>query len=94
MKMESKKSPYDSKRPPSGASVVVKNIPYGTNEDELRKHFNHIAKVVQVRIHRDENNKSIGSGSVTFSNRKDALVVVDALQDSKLGGRPISVVLV
>ncbi len=89
-----KKSPYESKRPTGGASVVVRNIPYATTEEELKNHFNHLAKIVQVRIHRDENNNSIGSGSVTFSNKKDALVVVDAMQDSRLGGRPISVVLV
>lgn len=90
-----KPSVYTSKRPPAnGASVVVRNVPFTATEDELKKHFNHLGKIIQVRIHKDEQKKSIGSGIVTFSNRKDAIVVVDAMQNTRLGGRPISVTLV
>ena len=86
-------SVYDSKRPSTGVAVVVRNIPYGTSDGELRNHFSHIGRILSAKIDRDESNKSMGSGTVTFNTRKEALTVVESMQNTRLGERPIRVTL-
>ena len=93
---ESKKrgSLYDSKRPSAGGvTVVVKNIPFATNEGGLRNHFNHIGRILHVSVDRDANNKSLGSGTVTFNSRKEANVALDSMQNTRLADRPIRITL-
>jgi RNA recognition motif-containing protein len=91
--VKKKGSVYDSKRSTSGITVVVKNIPFTINEGSLRNHFIQIGKIAQVRIYRDDNKKSLGSGAVTFQSRKDANTAMDTMQNTRLGDRNIRVTL-
>ena len=85
---------YESKRPSGGVSVSVKNIPYAVSDGELRNHFSHLGRIMSARIERESNGKSRGSGIVTFNTRKEALTVVESMQNTRLGDRPIRVTIV
>ena len=91
-KAPSKPSLYDSKRP-KGVVVSVKNIPYATTDMELKEHFSHLGHIIQAKVDRDKNNKSRGSGTITFSNRNEAEIVVESMQQTLIGDRLIRVLL-
>jgi RNA recognition motif-containing protein len=90
---ETRVSKYESKRPPNGVPVFVKNIPYSCSEGELRHHFSHIGRVLKVEIDRSDNRKSLGTGTVFLSSRKEANVAAESLQNTRLGDRAIRVTL-
>jgi hypothetical protein len=88
----SKPGLYDSKRP-KGVVVSVKNIPFATTDMELKEHFSHLGHILQAKVDRDKNNKSRGSGTITFSSRNEAEIVVESMQQTCIGDRVIRVLL-
>ena len=75
-----------------GVSVSVKNIPFKATDGELRAHFSHIGRILRAKVDRD-GSKSLGSGTVTFGSRKEALSVIESMQNTKMGDRPIYITL-
>ena len=76
----------------SGCSVTVRNVPYSATDGELRNHFAHVGRILRANIIR-AGEKSTGSGIVVFHSRKDALTVIDSMQNTRIGDRAIRVTL-
>lgn len=58
----------------SGAEqIYIGNLPYRTNERDLRKHFSRYGRINDVRIVKDRRTgRSKGYAFITFSNARDA----------------------
>lgn len=74
--------------------LAVENIPLSSSESELICHFSSCARVAEVRIDRLHDGKSTGQALIAFESRKDANIVLDALQSSELRGREIRISVV
>ena len=51
--------------------IFVKNIPFSTNEDQLREAFAKYGNIIKAEILKKENGRSIGNGIVEFENIED-----------------------
>src|SRR6187549_1312487 len=76
-----------------GTRLYVGNIPYGTNDAELRTLFRQNGRAVtEVKIVTDrETGQSRGFAFVEMANRDDALAVINELNGTPMGGRSIVV---
>ena len=83
---------YGSRRN-KGYTLSVKNLPFSTTDSEFKNHFSHLGTIVQATIDRDPNNRSRGSGTITFKTKQEAEVVLGTMQKSSIGDREIRVLL-
>ncbi len=74
--------------------LAVQNIPFTSTEAELVCHFSACARVARVQIDRLSDGKSTGQALVAFNSRKEANIVLDSLQGSKVQGREVRISVV
>ncbi len=75
-------------------SIYVGNLPYSTQEDDLRSVFEAHGNVESVKIIRDrETGRSRGFGFVEMSTEEETSAAITALNGSELGGRTLKVSL-
>jgi len=69
-------------------NIYVGNLPYGTNQDELRAVFAAYGEVTAARIVTDrETGRSKGFGFVEMANEAEAKAAIEALNGNEIGGR-------
>ena len=75
-------------------SIYVGNLPYSTEESDLRKVFEAHGNVENVKIIRDrETGRSRGFGFVEMASEEETNAAISALNGSDLGGRNLKVSL-
>ena len=72
--------------------LYVGNLPYTTDEEEVKDHFAQIGDVQSVKIIKDrDTERSRGFGFVEFSQEADAQKAKEAMNGTDLGGRALKV---
>ena len=72
--------------------LYVGNLPFSTNDDEMRDLFQTHGAVLSARVITDrETGRSRGFGFVEFENGEDADKAMQALDGKDMGGRPLRV---
>ncbi|MGM9997216.1 RNA recognition motif domain-containing protein [Campylobacter lanienae] len=73
-------------------NIYVSNLPYRTNDEELREIFAAYGVVNRAKIVKDKaTNRSRGFGFVEMENDDEARVAIDDLNGKDIGGRAIKV---
>ncbi len=73
-------------------NIYVSNLPYRTNDEELREIFAAYGVVNRAKIVKDKaTNRSRGFGFVEMENDDEARVAIDNLNGKDIGGRAIKV---
>jgi RNA recognition motif-containing protein len=72
--------------------LFVGSLAWATTDDGLKAHFETVGPVESARVITDrESGRSRGFGFVEFVNEDDAKKSIEALNDSELDGRNITV---
>ncbi len=72
--------------------IYVGNLPFSTNDDELRKLFDPHGMVTSASVVTDrETGRSRGFGFVEMANDDEARAAMDVLNGQLVGGRPLVV---
>jgi len=72
--------------------LYVGGLPYSTTEDQLQEVFAAHGTVVSARVITDKfTGRSRGFGFVEMASGDEAQAAIDALHDSELGGRKLTV---
>jgi RNA recognition motif-containing protein len=72
-------------------TIYVGNIPWTTNEDELKTYFSEVGEIISVRIITERaTGRSKGYGFVEVAE-EDAEAVVEQMNGKELGGRKLVV---
>ena len=75
-----------------GKKIYVGNLPWSTNEEELRGVFERFGSVESVAVITDrETGRSRGFGFVEMGDEGSAQEAIRGLDGSDLGGRPLRV---
>ena len=73
-------------------NIYVGNLPYSTQEADLREAFERFGRVDSVHIIMDrETNRSRGYGFVEMSNDSEANAAIEGLNGADMSGRPLRV---
>ncbi|CAH0389880.1 unnamed protein product [Bemisia tabaci] len=84
-----KKSSYDIDNPNrNDPRLFVTNLPFRISEDDLRDYFSQYGPVVDLFIVK-QGLKQMGTGFVTFSNKKVAADAMKQLEGKEFQGRPL-----
>lgn len=76
----------------SQAKIYVGNLPYNTNEDELRDFFAQYGNIEDIKLIVDFNTgRSKGFGFITFANAQACESAVAAANGAEMGGRKLKV---
>lgn len=75
----------------SGLQVVVHNLPWSCTWQNLKDHFADRAGLERADVIIDGDNRSRGFGTVRFASAEDANGAVEALNNTEIGGRVVSV---
>ncbi|PNW81973.1 hypothetical protein CHLRE_06g268600v5 [Chlamydomonas reinhardtii] len=75
---------------PSGLQVVVHNLPWSCQWQQLKDHFKEW-RVERADVVYDAWGRSRGFGTVRFTTKEDAATACDKLNNSQIDGRTISV---
>ncbi|MFN8103555.1 MAG: RNA-binding protein [Acidimicrobiia bacterium] len=76
----------------SGTKLYVGNLPFNTDDDDLRRHFETVGSVTSARVILDrDTQRSRGFGFVEMSNEDEAKQAQEKLDGSDLGGRSLRV---
>ena len=72
--------------------IYVGNLPFNTNDDELRELFQQYGDVTNAIVMMDrETGRSRGFGFVEMADPGEGNAAIDALNDFQLDGRPLRV---
>jgi len=71
-------------------SIIVRNLPFGFNEDDLYKLFNGCGEIVKHRIIRNETGQSRGFGFVDFTEIEAASLALEK-NNTRIQDRPVYV---
>ena len=73
-------------------NIYVGNLPFSTNDDDLRELFEAHGAVDRAKVILDrESGRSRGFGFVEMPNDDEATAAIDALNGSDMNGRPLTV---
>lgn len=72
--------------------VLIKNIPFSVDEEELRGHFSQAGAISRVHLPEDGTRRQRGFAFVNFERPSDATRAVESLNKSIFQGRVIEVV--
>lgn len=74
-----------------GNKLYIGGLPWATDSDSLKEHFNSYGDVVEAKVVTDrQTGRSKGFGFVTFSNEEEAKKAIE-LDGTDMGGRIIRV---
>lgn len=74
--------------------LYVGNLPFKTENDDLREYFSQIGEVTDVHVLRNRNNgRAHGFGFLDMATEQDALKAIDAFSEKEFEGRKLSVCL-
>lgn len=73
-------------------NIYVGNLPFSTNEDELRKTFGEFGEVTSAAVIKDQfTGQSRGFGFVEMPNKDEAEAAINGLNGKDFKGRPLKV---
>lgn len=73
-------------------NIYVGNLPYSTEEDELRRVFEEYGNVTSAKVIKDKySGQSRGFGFVEMSTRDEGQAAIDGLEGFELDGRRLSI---
>lgn len=74
------------------AKIYVGNLPYNTNEDQLREFFAQYGNIEDIKLIVDFNTgRSKGFGFITFATAEACESAVSAANGAEMGGRKLKV---
>ncbi|GFR43311.1 hypothetical protein Agub_g4378 [Astrephomene gubernaculifera] len=82
--------PVDTSGEPSGLQVVVHNLPWSCQWQQLKDHFKEW-RVERADVVYDAWGRSRGFGTVRFTTKEDAAQACEKMNNSQIDGRTISV---
>jgi RNA recognition motif-containing protein len=72
--------------------LYVGNLPYSTNDEELKEHFTEMGEVEDAKVIMDKmSGRSRGFGFVTMTNDEEAETAIEKRNGVELEGRPLVV---
>ena len=77
-----------------GTEVNVRGLHYNIESREIRELFGHCGKLIAAEVNFDRSGRSIGTASVTFVRREDALKAVRDYNQRTLDGKVMHVAVV
>jgi hypothetical protein len=83
--------PSEKPANPDSKSVVVRNLPYSYDWQDLVRCFSAVANVRTAEVRMDDNKRSKGFGFVHFFSADDARKAVQAMNGVRFDGRGITV---
>lgn len=70
-------------------TLLVQNLNYSTNKEEIKKHFEQIGEVSKIELVLDKNENSKGIAYVTYKNPEDARLASKVLNKTVLDGNKL-----
>lgn len=75
-----------------GRLLYVGNIPWRSSWQDIKDHFKEVGAVIRVDIPVDrETRRSRGFATVLYETKDDAARAIEKLNNTEMGGRPITV---
>ncbi|XP_033168717.1 THO complex subunit 4-B [Drosophila mauritiana] len=82
-------------KPPSKPTfVMVCNLDYGVDDDDIMELFNQDGLVEKALVHYDRNGNSLGTAQLSFKFREDAFQIIRQFHGVRLDGRRLKLHLV
>ncbi|GAB6031242.1 RNA-binding protein 28 [Chamberlinius hualienensis] len=79
------------KRPNQETRLIVRNLPFKAEKDDILNMFSKFGNVVEVSIPKKSDGRKLGFGFVQFENLHEAIEAINVLNATKLMDRPIAV---
>lgn len=81
------------RRPPQnrGTTIMISNLYYGLNEDDLEDLFGKVGPITSVKIQYDKSGRSEGYAWVTFEQHDHAMEAVGRFDGKKAAGQVITI---
>ncbi|GKV24626.1 hypothetical protein SLE2022_163320 [Rubroshorea leprosula] len=77
---------------PLASKIMVKNLPYSTQESSLQKEFSKFGQVAEVKLVKDEFTKrSKGYAFIQYTSQDDAILALENMDQKIFDGRLIYV---
>lgn len=74
-----------------GTKIIISNLEFGVTDSDLEELFMEVGPLISSEIHYDKSGRSIGSGSVVFEERTDAIRAINQYNGIPLDGRPMEI---
>ena len=74
------------------SKLYIGNLSWGVSTEDLRAAFEQYGEIEDAIVMTDrETGRSRGFGFVTFTNAEDAAAAIEAMHETELDGRPLTV---
>lgn len=71
--------------------IFVSGLDWAVTDDDLRQHFNNVGTIVSAQVMMNRKGRSMGSGTVEFTDTAAVTAAVTTLNQSEIKGRKIGV---
>ncbi|KAI9110948.1 hypothetical protein K1719_018068 [Acacia pycnantha] len=76
---------------PLASKIVVKNLPYSTGENILKKEFSNFGEIAEVKVVKDTTKRSKGFAFIQYTCQDDAMLALENMDQKVFNGRKIYV---
>eukprot|EP01099_Mayorella_cantabrigiensis_P009053 TRINITY_DN974_c0_g1_i1.p1 TRINITY_DN974_c0_g1~~TRINITY_DN974_c0_g1_i1.p1 ORF type:complete len:313 (+),score=68.25 TRINITY_DN974_c0_g1_i1:67-1005(+) len=78
---------------PGGAKLLISNLRFDVNENDLKELFQEFGTLSHVQIKYDRSGRSLGEAEVTFLRKADAVTAQKARNGDKIDGQAMEITL-
>ncbi|EDQ89233.1 uncharacterized protein MONBRDRAFT_25467 [Monosiga brevicollis MX1] len=79
------------KRPTKRARLILRNLAFEVDEEKLRRKFTRFGKIVEIKVVRDEKNRSKGFGFLEYATVGTGATAIREMNGVEIEGRPMAV---